>query len=303
MTRLGRLVCFGLLTSSAILLAACGSSGSPGAGGARDSITLYNGQHEQTTALLVSAFEKQTGIKVHVRSADEATLGNQILQEQGNSPADVFYTENTPVLELLRERGFLAPVAPATLAAVPRRYDSAQGDWVGVSARVSVLVYNPGQARGAKLPSSILELASPGRRGKDGLAPGRSAALPGGTRERLGAAGAGSQRQLRIPPAPGRPGPPPAATAQGGQAELPDPCTARRRPRAARDGAAARTAVENSDEHDRPQRSARHRRREVRARLVRLAALAADQRRRPAGRGGPGAPGPSGSGRGGPRLR
>jgi iron(III) transport system substrate-binding protein len=171
MTRFGKVACFALLTSSAILLAACGSSGSPGAGGARDSITLYNGQHEQTTALLVSAFEKQTGIKVHVRSADEATLGNQILQEQGNSPADVFYAENTPVLELLRERGFLAPVAGATLAAVPQRYDSAQGDWVGVSARVSVLVYNRGEAGGAKLPSSILELAAPQWRGKVGFAP------------------------------------------------------------------------------------------------------------------------------------
>src|SRR5260370_38481566 len=121
MTRLGRLVCFGLLTSSAIVLVACGSSGSPGAGGARDSITLYNGQHEKTTALLVSAFEKQTGIKVHVRSPDEATLGNQILEEQGNSPADVFYTENTPVLELLPERASRPPAAPPPPPPRPRR--------------------------------------------------------------------------------------------------------------------------------------------------------------------------------------
>ena len=54
----------------------------------------------------------QTGIKVEVRSDDEASLGNQILQEGSNSPADVFYTENTPALESLREHGLLAPVAP-----------------------------------------------------------------------------------------------------------------------------------------------------------------------------------------------
>jgi iron(III) transport system substrate-binding protein len=171
MTRLGKLLCCALLASTPALLAACGSSGSVGAGGPHDSITLYSGQHEQTTALLVSAFEKQTGIKVHVRSADEATLGNQILQEQGNSPADVFYAENTPVLELLREHGFLAPVDAATLAAIPKRYDSAQGDWVGVSARVSVLVYNKSKLGRAKLPTSILELASPQWRSKVGFAP------------------------------------------------------------------------------------------------------------------------------------
>jgi iron(III) transport system substrate-binding protein len=124
--------------AAALLLSACAGS----SGNGKATITLYNGQHEQTTALLVAAFERQTHIKVEVRSGDEATLASQIEQEGSNSPADVFYTENTPVLEALREKGLLAPVRPSTLAAVPSRYDSATGDWVGISARDSVLVYN-----------------------------------------------------------------------------------------------------------------------------------------------------------------
>jgi iron(III) transport system substrate-binding protein len=155
------------LALAALTLGACGSS--TGSGGA--TITLYNGQHEQTTAALVAAFEKQTGIKVDVRTGDEAELGDQIMQEGSSSPADVFYTENTPVLEALREHGLLAAVTPATLAAVPSRYDSAQGDWVGVSARVSVLVYNTSQISASQLPGSILELAQPKWKGKLGFAP------------------------------------------------------------------------------------------------------------------------------------
>ncbi len=144
MSRGKPLILGALAACTALALSACGSS-------ARGTtITLYNGQHEQTTAALVAAFEKQTGIKVEVRTGDEAELGNQILQEGSSSPADVFYTENTPVLEALREHGLLAPVAPSTLAAVPSRYDSAQGDWVGVSARVSVLVYNTSQIKPAR---------------------------------------------------------------------------------------------------------------------------------------------------------
>ncbi len=155
-----------LLVSSALLLSACGSA----KGGS--ALTVYSGQHEQTTALLVAAFERQTGIKVNLRSADEATLGNQIMQEGSNSPADVFYTENTPVLEALRKQGLLASVRPATLAAVPSRYDSADGRWVGVSARVSALVYNTVKADSrAQLPGSILELAAPRFSGKLGFAP------------------------------------------------------------------------------------------------------------------------------------
>jgi len=154
-----------LLVCAGLFLSACGSSSHV------QTITLYNGQHEQTTGRLVAAFEKRSGIKVEVRSDDEATLGNQILQEGANSPADVFYTENTPVLEALHGHNLLAPVLPSTLAAVPARYDSAHGDWVGVSARASVLVYNTSQISSSQLPSSILELAEPKWKGKLGFAP------------------------------------------------------------------------------------------------------------------------------------
>ncbi len=155
-----------LALTAALLLSGCGA-----ASHSADEITLYNGQHEQTTAALVSAFERQSGIHVNVRSADEATLGNQILEEGAGSPADVFYSENTPVLEALREKNLLAPVAPSTLAAVPSRYSSPEGDWVGVSARVSVLVYNTSALAPSQLPSSVLELADPKWRGKLGFAP------------------------------------------------------------------------------------------------------------------------------------
>ena len=83
------------------LLAACGGSSSASS----DSITLYNGQHEQTTDALVARFEKETGIKVNVRSDDEDVLASQINAEGSNSPADVFYTENSPPLEYLQEQG------------------------------------------------------------------------------------------------------------------------------------------------------------------------------------------------------
>ena len=149
----------------AIVLSACSAAG----GDAQ--LTIYNGQHEQTTAALVKAFEQRTGIKTAVRSGDEATLANQIIQEGSKSPADVFYTENTPPLEALRDHGLLAPAAPAALSSVPARYNSAQGLWVGVSARVSVLVYNTSELKPSQLPGSILELADPRFKGKLAFAP------------------------------------------------------------------------------------------------------------------------------------
>ena len=165
--RYGKLPILGsLLIAAATVLTACGGSAHGG-----KSITLYSGQHEQTTATLVAAFSQQTGINVNLRSGNEAELGSQIVQEGANSPADVFYTENTPVLEDLREKGLLAPVSSSTLGAVPSRYDSTRGDWVGVSARVSVLVYNTSRIASSALPDSILALAEPKWKGKVGFAP------------------------------------------------------------------------------------------------------------------------------------
>jgi iron(III) transport system substrate-binding protein len=148
------------------LLAACGASAA-----SAKSITLYNGQHEQTADALVSAFEQKTGITVNVRSDDEDTLADQIVAEGSSSPADVFYTENTPALEYLQGKGLLAKVDPSTLAHTPARFNSPQGDWVGVSARVSVIIYNPSLIAKSQLPTGILQLAESKYKGKLALAP------------------------------------------------------------------------------------------------------------------------------------
>ena len=153
------------------LAAACGG---PSSGSGGSSITLYNGQHEQTTNSLVAAFEKQTGIHVNVRNDDEDTLANQIALQGANSPADVFYTENSPALEYLQSKGMLATVDGSTLSAIPARYNSPQHDWVGVSARVSVLIYNPALIKASQLPTSVLQLADPRYKGKLAFAAGET---------------------------------------------------------------------------------------------------------------------------------
>jgi iron(III) transport system substrate-binding protein len=164
----GARVLFGVVVAGALGLSGCGAPGGSSA------LTLYNGQHVQTTDALVQGFERQTGITVNVRSGDEDTLADQIVTEGSHSPADLFYSENSPVLEYLQGRHLLAPVDASTLARTPARYNSPQGDWVGVSGRVSVLVYNTKLLSRSALPTSILELASPRYRGKVAIAPGET---------------------------------------------------------------------------------------------------------------------------------
>jgi iron(III) transport system substrate-binding protein len=150
--------------SVVVALAGCGASGT-------NSIVLYNGQHPQLTSALVAAFERQTGIKVRVRTSNGIVLADQILQEGADSGADVYMTENSPELVTLDEHRLLAPVDRQTLLQIPRRYQAPSGDWVGITSRVSALVYSPGQLPASELPSSILQLAQPHWKGKIAIAP------------------------------------------------------------------------------------------------------------------------------------
>ena len=165
---IGMVAVSGMLAASA---AACGASGGDASA---NGLVLYNGQHEQTTQALVNAFEKQTGITVTVRSGDEDQLAEQIMQEGSRSPADVIFTENSPALMKLAGQHLLAPTDASTLAAVPSAYDSPAGNWVGVTARVSALVYNTSALKPSQLPSSVMDLAKPQWAGKIGIAPGET---------------------------------------------------------------------------------------------------------------------------------
>jgi len=167
-----------VVAAAAVALAAGAALAGCGAGGAGSSsattITLYNGQHEQTADNLITAFEHETGITVVVRSDDEDVLADQIATEGAKSPADVFFTENSPPLESLQAQGLLATLDPATLASTPGRFNSPQGDWVGVSARVSVIIYNPSLISASQLPQHVSQLADPQYAGKLALAPGET---------------------------------------------------------------------------------------------------------------------------------
>lgn len=142
------------------------------------SITLYNAQHEQVVNQLVADFTKETGISVKVRSGEGPAIAAQIVAEGASTPADVYFTENSPELMLLQEKGLLAPVQASTLAAVPGKYSSQSGQWVGVTAREDVLAYNTKLLQPSQLPTSLFDLAKPAWQGKVGIAPSDADFLP-----------------------------------------------------------------------------------------------------------------------------
>ncbi len=141
-------------------------------------LTLYAAQHHQLVDGLTQEFTKQTGIPVRARFGEAPELAAQLVREGARSPADLFFTENSPELQLLDGKGLLAKVDAATLAQVPSQFNAPDGNWLAVLVRENVMVFDPAKIKEADLPASLFDLAKPDWKGKVAIAPTDADFLP-----------------------------------------------------------------------------------------------------------------------------
>jgi iron(III) transport system substrate-binding protein len=173
-----------------VLLAACGSAGGSAApstppsaapasaapstepsasvGGA---LTIYAGRSEELVGPLIDQFETATGIDVEVNYAGTTDLAATLLEEGAASPADVFFAQDAGALGAVGAAGQLATLPADTISAVDERFVSDDGQWVGVSGRARVLVYDTRTIDEAELPASVDDLTDPAWKGRIGWAP------------------------------------------------------------------------------------------------------------------------------------
>jgi len=135
---------------------------------AAETLTIYNGQHRATTEALVAAFTRATGYAVTMRNAESPELASQIAEEGARSPADVFFSEQSPPIASLAERGLLAPVDSAALKSIPAAFSARDGSWIGASVRTRVITYNKTMIKEADLPKSIMDFGTSALAGKFG---------------------------------------------------------------------------------------------------------------------------------------
>ena len=160
-------------TTATLALTACGDGSLEATGDLDpDKLTIYSAQHENLTQAWAEKFKQDTGIDVQIRYGNDSSMGNQIVQEGDKSPADVFLTENSPAMTTVQDAGLLATVDDATVAQVGTPYVPSSRQWVGIAARSTVLVYNPGKITEAELPTSIMDLQDPKWAGRWGAAAG-----------------------------------------------------------------------------------------------------------------------------------
>lgn len=175
----------GAAVAAALVLSACGGgsedsdgSGSGGEGEAAsesgaESVVLYSGRDEELVGPLVEQFVEETGIEVDVRYGDSAEMAAQLLEEGEGTPADVFYSQEVGAIGALAKADLLGALPDDVVDRADERFQPADGtDWVGVTGRSRVIVYNEELVETP--PESVLELTDEEYRGQVAWVPGNA---------------------------------------------------------------------------------------------------------------------------------
>ena len=162
-----RLLSIGVLAVAAavaLLAAGCGDDD-------ERELTIYSGRSPDLVGPLLQRFAEETGINVKVRYGGTAQLAALLIEEGEQSPADIYIAQDAGALGAVQAAGLFADLDDDVLDLVPSAYRSREGQWVGLSGRARVLIYNTDVLDPSELPTSILELTDPKWRGRVAWAP------------------------------------------------------------------------------------------------------------------------------------
>ncbi len=170
-----------ILTSILPFLLACGPQSEEGANGspgepaaateAAGPLVVYSGRNKSLIEPLLLRFEEASGIATEVRYGGTAELTATLLEEGEATPCHVFLSQDAGALGALSERGLLRALPAELLGQVAAPFSSPKGDWVGLSGRARVMVYNTSAVQPEDLPRSLSEVVDPKYKGRFGVAP------------------------------------------------------------------------------------------------------------------------------------
>lgn len=129
-------------------------------------LVVYSARKDALMAPVIETFQRETGIKVVLKSGGGGGLANQLIEERSNPRADVFVTIYAPGLSRLAVEGVLLPYTSPATQKIPAEFRAPDASWTGVTGRTRVIMYNTNLVKAEELPKSVLELADPKWKGK-----------------------------------------------------------------------------------------------------------------------------------------
>jgi iron(III) transport system substrate-binding protein len=122
-------------------------------------LVIYSGRAEPLLKPVVDAFRAQNpGVDVLLKAGSNSELANALLEEQGNPQADLFITTELVTIQSLAAQGVLDAYRPASAAALPDGFVGPDDNWVGLTRRARVIMYNTDLVPAAEAPKSLFDL-------------------------------------------------------------------------------------------------------------------------------------------------
>ena len=137
-----------------------------------NALVVYSGRSESLVEPIIQQFRDATGMPVNVKYASTGELAATLLEEGGNSPADLFFAQDPGGLGSVED--LLDDLPPEILERAPAWARSPDAKWVGISGRARVVVYNTGTLTEADLPDSVWDFTDPKWKGRIGWPPANS---------------------------------------------------------------------------------------------------------------------------------
>ena len=161
---------------------------------ASDSLVIYSGRSDKFVKPVIAEFTRQTGIKVTLHSGKSTALLNKLRIEGERTEADLFLSNDAGNLQRGSDWGLFRAIDSTLLTPIDKAYRSADGSWVGLSARARVLVVNT-QGPWADKLDSVFDLADPALNGKLGITNSTNGSYIAGVTVYMLAAGKDKTRQ------------------------------------------------------------------------------------------------------------
>lgn len=136
-----------------------------------NSLVIYSGRSETLVEPIIAQFEADTGIDVEVRYGTTAEMAAMIIAEGNDSQADLFFAQDPGGLGTLAEAGYFMQLPDETLNKVTDRFKGPNGEWIGISGRARVVVFNTSNVAPSELPVTIEGFTEPQWQGRIGWAP------------------------------------------------------------------------------------------------------------------------------------
>ena len=135
------------------------------------SLVIYSGRSESLVEPIIEQFEEVTGINVAVKYGSTGEIAATILEEGQNSPADVFFAQDPGGLGEVANAGMFETLPTSITEKVPTWARSPESQWVGISGRARVVVYNTDNLTEDQIPTSMEDFTKPEWKDRIGWAP------------------------------------------------------------------------------------------------------------------------------------